>query len=259
MARKIKKGLPPWMGTFADLATLLLTFFVLLLTFANMDMVKFQEMLGSVQNAFGVQFNIRGQFQPTKPTAPAKPTTTQHKKTSSSLTAFSRPSASLTSASEARDAAESASQAREIQKELNQAGMSKAVDVSSGPGGVRMRVKGKLLFKPGQAIIKADARRLLEAVAKVSLKFKYYLTVEGHTDSQPIRTAQFPSNWELSSSRAAAVLRFLIQLGVPEAKVSAVGYAANYPIASNDTAEGREKNRRVEFIFAKKPLRSRVR
>ena len=257
MARKPKKGLPPWMATFADLSTLLLTFFVLLLTFANLDLQKFHDMLGSVQKAFGVQFKIRGQYQPTKPIVSANALKAQAQG-SSSLTSFNRPSAVQTSSMEARAAAEAAAQAREVSKLINQAGLGQSVAVSSGPNGVRMRVKGKLLFQPGQAKVKPDARRLLAAVAKVMRKFNFYLTVEGHTDSTPISTPQFPSNWELSSARAAAVLRYLLTLGVPASKVSAVGYASNYPIAPNDTPEGREKNRRVEFVFTKKPLRSRV-
>lgn len=255
MAKKQKKGLPPWMGTFADLATLLLTFFVLLLTFANMDIQKFHDMLGSVQKAFGVQVKVRGQYQATKPLvaanalkaqAPAAPT----------MAGMTRPSAVPTSSSEARAAAENAAQAREVRQMANQAGLGQSVEITSGPRGVRMRVKGQLLFLPGQAQVRPEARRLLEAVAKVMRKFHYYLTVEGHTDSTPIHTPQFPSNWELSASRASAVLRFLLSLGVPQRKVSAVGYAANYPLASNATQEGRNKNRRVEFVFTKKPLRS---
>ncbi|MGD8562011.1 MAG: flagellar motor protein MotB, partial [Desulfarculaceae bacterium] len=95
MAKKAeKKGLPPWMATFADMCTLLLTFFVLLLTFAQMDVVKFKEMLGSVQKAFGVQMQDPGQFQPTKPAAPATAAqTTQHQRIVTSPRPTSAPSA----------------------------------------------------------------------------------------------------------------------------------------------------------------------
>ena len=86
-------------------------------------------------------------------------------------------------------------------------------------------------------------------------KFNFYLTVEGHSDNQPIKTERFPSNWELSAARASSVLRTIVGMGVPPRRVSAVGYASNYPIASNSTEEGRNKNRRVEFVFTKKPLR----
>jgi chemotaxis protein MotB len=243
MARKPKKGLPPWMATFADLSTLLLTFFVLLLTFANLDLKKFYDMLGSVQKAFGVEVRQRGEYQPVKPKVVVR-----------TRTVF-RPSRIVTPS---QQSIQSAEMARQIKKLVEASGLGRAVEITSGSRGVRMRVKGHLLFEPGQAEIKRSAARLLNSVAAVMRKYKFYLTVEGHTDNQPIRTARFPSNWELSAARAAAVLRYLVKKGVPAARVSAVGYADNYPIASNATEAGRRKNRRVEFVFTREPLRQSV-
>lgn len=245
MARKVKKGLPPWMGTFADMCTLLLTFFVLLLTFANMDVKKFQDMLGSVKEAFGVQFQEVGKFQPVLPEV----------KPRLSRTRMIQPTMPQPSIQDAKDAAEAAAMADRVRDLINAVGLGNAVEIKSGPRGVRMRVKGHLLFEPGQATVRPSARKLLESVARVMHKFNFYLTVEGHTDNQPIRTARFPSNWELSAARASSVLRYLLRLGVPPRRLTAVGYAANYPIASNSTEAGRNKNRRVEFVFTKKPLR----
>lgn len=245
MARKVKKGLPPWMGTFADMCTLLLTFFVLLLTFANMDVKKFQDMLGSVKNAFGVQFQEIGKFQPVLPEVKPQP----------SRTLMVQPTMPEPSIQDARDASDAAAMADQVKDLVNAAGLGNAVEIKSGPRGIRMRVKGQLLFEPGQAEVRASAHKLLESVSKVMEKFNYYLTVEGHTDDQPIATSKYPSNWELSGARAASVLRYLVQLGVPARRVAAVGYSSNYPIASNSDEEGRNKNRRVEFVFTKKPLR----
>lgn len=247
MARKVKKGLPPWMATFADLCTLLLTFFVLLLTFANLDLQKFQDMLGSVKQAFGVQFQERGQFEPVK--SKARPVVEHQRRR------IMPQMSQATTAQDAQAAAEASQMSRRIREMSQKDGLGNSVDITSGTRGVRMRVKGGLLFSPGQAEVKSGAKRLLENVARVMGKFHFYLTVEGHTDSTPISTTQFPSNWELSSARASAVLRYLARLGVPQARMSAVGYASNYPLASNDTEQGRNQNRRVEFIFTKKPLR----
>jgi chemotaxis protein MotB len=245
VARKIKKGLPPWMGTFADMCTLLLTFFVLLLTFANMDVKKFQDMLGSVKNAFGVQLQDVGKFQPVLPEVKPQPTRTR----------MIQPTMPEPAIQDARDAAEAAAAADRVKDMVNAVGLGNAVEIKSGPRGVRMRVKGQLLFEPGAADVRESARKLLDNVAKVMNKFNFYLTVEGHSDNQPIRTTRFPSNWELSAARASSVLRTLVGMGVPPRRVSAVGYASNYPIASNSNEEGRNKNRRVEFVFTKKPLR----
>jgi chemotaxis protein MotB len=251
----IKKGLPPWMATFADLCTLLLTFFVLLLTFANMDIQKFRDMLGSVQMAFGVQFQETGQFQPVKSeikgTEKFKPQQQQRRV----LSGMQTKQPDLRAVKEDREAAESAAMAKQVSEMVNQTGLKGKADVSSGSKGVRLRIKGAVIFDQGKAEIKPEAKKLFAGVAKVMNKFNFYLTVEGHTDALPISTSRFASNWELSSARATAVLRALRTLNIPQSRMAAVGFAANYPLASNETKEGRLKNRRVEFVFTKKPMR----
>lgn len=237
------------MATFADLCTLLLTFFVLLLTFANMDVQKFKEMLGSVKQAFGVQFEERGEFQAVKPKLQPKNLEKRDKRTT-----FTAPPPSA-QPMRPGEAAEARRMAAQINAAVAAAGMKREVAVTAGSRGVRMRIKGKMLFDPGQAQVKKSAAKLLEAVARVLKKYRFYLTVEGHTDSRPISTPRYPSNWELSAARASAVLRSLVGMGVPEVRVSAVGYASNHPLADNSTPEGREKNRRVEFVLTKRPLR----
>lgn len=250
----VKKGLPPWMGTFSDLCCLLLTFFVLLLTFANMDVQKFREMLGSVQQAFGVQTQVKGEYQAVAPTqAPASGSQGQgggFRSTSPNLT-----QSSLSEAAAATEAEDMAQQVRDLAQKT---GMGDMMSVTSSSKGVRLRVKGKILFESGQAHVLDPAKKLLDGIVQVMNKYSFYLTVEGHTDSAPISTAQFPSNWELSAARAAAVLRYLVTKGVPDSRVSAIGYASNYPVADNSSEDGRNQNRRVEFIFTKQPLRVAV-
>ena len=73
--------------------------------------------------------------------------------------------------------------------------------------------------------------------------------IAGHTDNKPIKSARFPSNWELSTARGVAVTRFLAANGVPETRLSAAGYADTQPVASNDTPEGRAQNRRIEIVL----------
>ncbi|MCA1906649.1 MAG: OmpA family protein [Desulfarculus sp.] len=253
----VKKGLPPWMATFSDLCTLLLTFFVLLLTFANMDVQKFREMLGSVQNAFGVQTMVKGEYQ-----AAISPQPAQHP-TPGDPGGFRATAPSLTTApppgmSEAATEAEAEGMAQQVRELVRSSGMGDMVDVNASSRGVRLRVKGKILFEPGQAQVLDGAKKFLDGIVQVMNRHSFYLTVEGHTDSTPISTAQFPSNWELSAARATAVLRYLVGRGVSENRVSAIGYASNYPLASNSSEDGRNQNRRVEFVFTKKPLRIAV-
>lgn len=234
------------MATFADLSTLLMTFFVLLLSMANLDVQKFREMLGAVQQAFGVQYDVRGEYQAVAvPTPPPNGQASQNAQTAA-------PSLRV---SEARMAMESRRVSEQVQNFVNEQGLGSEVNINSGNKGVRLRVKGQLFFEAGGAEIRNEAKPLLNSIAQVTKKFDFYLTVEGHTDDQPISTARFPSNWELSAARASAVLRYLASEGVPEKRMSAIGYASNFPIAANTGDAGRNKNRRVEFVFTKQAPR----
>ncbi len=110
-------------------------------------------------------------------------------------------------------------------------------------------VTDHVLFEPGSASLTADGQHVVDALAVGLTGLPNEITVEGHTDSRPIHTIRFPSNWELSVGRASTVLRELVeQHGLPPGKLSAAGYADQRPVASNETAEGRAANRRVEIV-----------
>lgn len=103
-------------------------------------------------------------------------------------------------------------------------------------------------FPPGEATVREDALELLDAMADTLSGSKTLIRVEGHTDSTPISTARYPSNWELSSARASMVLARLVSRGVPSARLSVAGYASERPMADNSTPEGRALNRRVDLV-----------
>jgi chemotaxis protein MotB len=108
----------------------------------------------------------------------------------------------------------------------------------------------KLLFDSGQATIQPAGLPLLnEIVNLLNVDRNHPIIVEGHTDSVPISTAEFPSNWELSTARATSVVRFLIAHGIGAGRMGAAGYAALDPVASNATDAGRALNRRVDIVF----------
>ncbi len=123
------------------------------------------------------------------------------------------------------------------------------VSVAEGQQGITLRIDDNLLFSSGQADLTEQGREVLGSLREVLGAFEGDVSVEGHTDSIPIATARFPSNWELSSARAIAVLRYLAELGVDIERLRAVGYAETRPLESNDTAEGRAMNRRVELLL----------
>lgn len=123
------------------------------------------------------------------------------------------------------------------------------VSVSQGQEGVTLRIDDSLLFASGQAVLTPDGRGVVESLTEVLDSFDGLVSVEGHTDSIPISTARFPSNWELSAARAIAVVRHLERQGLNISRMRAVGYADTQPMEPNATADGRAANRRVELLL----------
>lgn len=124
-----------------------------------------------------------------------------------------------------------------------------AVKVLKTDRGVVIRLNDTMLFDAGSAIIKPQAQESLNKIALSLAKFKNPVLIEGHTDSMPIRSEKYPSNWELSTARATNIIKYLTQTHkLPPDRLSAVGYGEYMPIAENTSPQGRAKNRRVDII-----------
>ena len=231
---EVVEGAPPWMATFSDMATLLLTFFVLLLSFANMDVENFRVALGSVKEAFGVQVQTRGNIEGMT-TSPVELSTVQ------SLPWIEKPP------DVDKDTAA-------VAEYIKKKGLEKKIDVVATPRGIVLRIKDVVLFDVGSDELSEGADPVLKAVGEVFAAFKGDMTVEGHTDNVPIASGRFPSNWELSTARAISVMKELTSTdSIAASRVRVAGYADSKPIASNNNAAGRSKNRRVEFLFERGP------
>jgi chemotaxis protein MotB len=218
---------PEWAITFADMMSLLLVFFILLVTYSNMDLVKYRAMVGSLREGF------RGQAQ-----------------AADSLSEETEPGTG--------NVAADGKASREVIKELaalaKKSGPSGPLEIVYTSTGVRLRVEGRVLFPVGSAVLAPQARPLLLQLTPLLRRYPYRIWVEGHSDDQPIQNLVFPSNWELSAARAGSVVRDLITSGgVPASKLVAVGYADTRPVASNADEIGRSRNRRVEFLLSKNP------
>lgn len=223
------EGAPAWMATFGDLMSLLLTFFVLLLSMAQIDKVQAGAAFGSIREALGSPTMVEGQ---------------QALGSDNPMQLITPPNGN--DADEEREAELKA----ELEKMVDDADLGNSVEVMTSDRGVTMRLKEGVLFKSGSDDIVDEGREVLLKLRQVAERFGQGLVVEGHTDDRPIKSSRFPSNWELSTGRAAAALR-VMQADGP-LKVSSLqvsGFADSKPIAPNDSDENRGKNRRVEFVF----------
>ncbi len=228
---KIEKSeaeIPAWVVTFADLATLLLTFFVLILSFSNMDVVKYRELVGSMAERFGVSDLTSGSYQAVSQGEMADVD-------SNISAASSSPREKLVNV---------------VHDAVVREGHQGSASITSTDEGVRVRMKSRLLFKAGTAELNPKGVGFLDSVVGLlSGNKNLFLVVEGHTDSTKVRSAQYPSNWELSVIRASTVLQYLLEKGAPAHKLAAAGFADSRPLFSNDRPETRILNRRVEFLF----------
>lgn len=138
---------------------------------------------------------------------------------------------------------------KELTEALSRLGLGERVRVLRSAEGIGIDIDAELLFGEGDASLSLAAGRVIADIAQVLADRPYAIRVEGHTDARPIANSRFASNWELSAARAAVVVRRLIASGVTERRLSAVGMAANVPVAANDSEAGRSRNRRVHLLL----------
>ena len=137
--------------------------------------------------------------------------------------------------------------AREIKEALAPLVEQGQVRVTEGALGISVEINASVLFESGEARLQVPAIVALTTVGQIMATTDFPITVEGHTDNAPINSPLFPSNWELSTSRAASVVRLFIDTGVDPRRLTASGYAEQRPLADNATVEGRQRNRRVSI------------
>lgn len=137
----------------------------------------------------------------------------------------------------------------EIQERLRAAQLDTFVSAASEGDGIRLNIPNSILFASGAADLQGRGPAVIKALASILAPGASTISVEGHTDSNPINTTRFPSNWELSAQRAAAVVRVLVDTGVHGRRLEAVGLGDSRPLADNGTEDGRRENRRVELLL----------
>ncbi len=220
------EGIPAWMATFADMVTLLLCFFVLLLSFTNSDVNNFRKMMGSVQEALGVQHDDRGALS-----APYAETNFKERR----------------SVRENREIVELGAR---VKKAIRAKDLSRMARVSSDKSGVMLRLSNHAMFAKGAAVLTPAAGKGLQAVIEGMTGNNFNLIIRGHTDGDKSESSLYSSNWELSAARAAACLRYILEHSdIPAKRMKAVGYASAKPILPSTTEDNKQMNRRVEFFY----------
>ncbi|QFS85463.1 MULTISPECIES: flagellar motor protein MotB [unclassified Marinobacter] len=255
-----KRAIPAWVVTFADLMSLLMCFFVLLLSFSEIDAQKFKQIAGELSKAFGVQREVPALEVPmgTSPIfdkfSPAPPEPTVVNEIRQTTTDQQPQLQTLNDPTEqaVQDALQEQMDANlaEILEVLEPAIMDGRINVSEDQRRIVIRVEEKGSFPSGSAQLTWEFEGLLLDMAEVLADMPGDLAVEGHTDNIPIRTERFFSNWDLSAARAAAVANVLLaREQVSPERLRVTGLADTRPRVANTTADNRAKNRRVEIII----------
>ncbi len=242
-----------WLLTYSDLITLLLAFFIILYSMANVDKEKFKRLMESLGNQFGGGGNAgAGQTSGlSHETGAGGASITLPPLGSDDLGITVTPSATPNGVGNAIEIDKMEQVKGEVEDMLNAANLGDEVRVSLTEQGLEISINSEVLFDIGSAMLKPKYTNTVEKIADVLTQLKgNQIIVEGHTDNVPIKTYQFPSNWYLSTARAICVLDLIMKnSNLDPNKLSVQGYGDSRPIASNNTPEGRAKNRRVNIII----------
>lgn len=243
--------------TFADLMTLLMCFFVLLLAFSEMDVAKFKQLSGSMKEAFGVQSEVEvktipkgtsvvaQEFSPGKPEPAAINSVRQFTIDSNrnTLDALSR---------ELKEIKETQEHARRLRLALKEEIEKGYVSIDTEGTKIIVHIMERASFDSGHAEIRKEFAPVLAKISGLIDNTSGDVTISGHTDNLPISNQRFRSNWELSTSRAVSVAHALLSVSaINPVHVQVSGHADTRPRAANDTAESRAKNRRVDISIVR--------
>lgn len=276
---KCPEGLPDWLATFADLMSLLMCFFVLLLSFSVIDAQKYKQIAGSLKMAFGVQRIVEAEQPPMGVSlialefSPATPEDTimnevkqiTQEELEEQLKTEQNESENTETDSQEEEPPITEEEiirmeeimqqkveqkAEEIREILEDEIESESITVEAGKMQIIIRINEKGSFPSGSATLNPAFVEVMDRISDVLVEGNGGIVVAGHTDNIPIKTARFRSNWELSVARAVTVTHELLRdERIDAGRVAVEGHADTMPLAPNDSWENRAKNRRVEIVL----------
>ncbi|MGE8499301.1 MAG: flagellar motor protein MotD [Pseudomonas sp.] len=224
-----------WLVSYADFITLLFAFFVVMYSISSINEGKYKILSESLTGVFN---------QPDRSIKPI-PVGDERPRTTEPDRSMVDEDLTQMAADNLQSIADSVSQA------FGDLIQSDQLKVRGNELWIEIELSSSLLFPSGDALPDDQAFEIIEKVAKILAPYENPVHVEGFTDNLPIRTAQYPTNWELSAARAASIVRMLAMDGVDPGRLAAVGYGESQPVADNATAEGRARNRRVVLVVSR--------
>lgn len=230
------------MDTYGDMVTLLLTFFVLLFSFSTIDAEKWKSIVGAFSGTASVSVTVLD------PEMVMENPIEVLKTTEADDYLYNREDSDKNQ----REYEQFIKLYKSIDKYISEHELNAKISVDYDSYTVIVRFADNIFFDSGKADIKPESEVVLHHMAAIfadNMELIEMIKIEGHTDNVPISTFRYPSNWELSVSRAVNTLRYILDTGLVEKeKISAVGYSEYHPVDTNDTIEGRASNRRVDFV-----------
>lgn len=231
-----------WLVPYSDILTLLLALFIVLFASAQVDQKKFEQIRMSFSDAFSgnISFFEGSKTQPQVVDTPASPT----QQTIMSATGQEKEQAFL------RESAQLSQAKQVLDKYIRENGLTNQLETVLGNEGLMIVIKDTALFHSGSAELLPESQRFAGEIAKMLAPLTQKVTISGHTDNMPINTAEFPTNWDLSSKRALNFMKYLLaaEPKLQPTRFNATGYGEYRPVMANTSEEGRAANRRVEVL-----------
>jgi chemotaxis protein MotB len=254
-----------WLLTYADMITLLMVLFIVLFAIGQIDQGKFHKLHDGLAQSFGASTVLDGGSGLLDGSAVQAPAPDESLAGQQALQAQREAvlAAQLAADAAKKQAREMAALEASFSAALAKKGLRSSVEFQrvQERGLVVNIITDRVLFDPGEAKLRPEGSRVLDAMAPLLKRLPNSLVIEGHTDDQPMNDSRFASNWELSTARATTVLQHLLGDGVAPSKVAAAGYADQRPLAPGKSAASRARNRRVAIVIlstATKPSRTSV-
>ena len=244
--RESEGGGAGWLTTYSDMATLLLTFFILLFTYSNVDAQKFRALSSSLQFSLNGSAGGGSILEGNPPANSIKAVVPGSKGSSGEAEGYTpEPSGGKTMRSR-----EIQGIYRTVHGFVEKEGLSADVKLRTDRRGVIIDINESILFDRGKTELKPDSLVILNKLTKLIRSFDNNIIVEGHTDDVPMHRAPFPSNWELSVIRATTVVRYFVEeKHIDPHRLSAAGYGEYRPVVPNDSEKNRARNRRVNMLI----------